>query len=258
MPYGSLLVGPRGDVLAEDRNTVVDRAGHLGASRAQAGPVGGSRSSTPTSRGRRRCTRAASRAPCALVRSPALASAALSSRSPASSCSSSSRPAPPVPDDSARSAYEGPALFAEARDSDRGLLRLMAHTLPLLLGRRLRRGPAHRQPLGCRGRRGRCRRLRDESDRHESSTSRKPPSCFRRPTSVPSGGFVRSRQPASRSAARVTTPSVPGGGSPPAASCRSLHDETRAMQQIADRVLPLRVIGEGGRPRHHRHGARAT
>jgi hypothetical protein len=95
MPFGSLLV-PTGDVLAEERNTVAtkhDIAAHPSSSWL-AGSLG---SSTRRWRGRPRCTRAASPAPCAGVRSRALGLGASSSRSPASNCRSSGRPEPSVP-----------------------------------------------------------------------------------------------------------------------------------------------------------------
>jgi hypothetical protein len=40
MPYGSLLVGPAGDLLAEDRNTAVTERDITGPPRTQAGPLG--------------------------------------------------------------------------------------------------------------------------------------------------------------------------------------------------------------------------
>jgi tRNA(Arg) A34 adenosine deaminase TadA len=65
-PYGSVLVGPDGDVLAEDRNTVIserDITAHPELKLARQGNL------TVRRRGIRPCIRAASRARCARMRS---------------------------------------------------------------------------------------------------------------------------------------------------------------------------------------------
>jgi pyrimidine deaminase RibD-like protein len=96
MPFGSLLVGPDGDVLAEDRNTVVterDITAHpeLKLARRAARQLEADIA--------RQTTMYTSCQPCPMctVRSRAPDSAASSSRSPANSCRSSSRPQPSAP-----------------------------------------------------------------------------------------------------------------------------------------------------------------
>ena len=113
MPYGSLLVGPAGDVLAEDRNTVVterDITAHpelklaRWAARELEPGVGAADHdvhelpAVPHVHGRDRAVRPRARGLRALRRAVG-----------------SLRPPGAVGPDAAQVAYEGPALFAEAR-----------------------------------------------------------------------------------------------------------------------------------------------
>ena len=113
MPYGSLLVGPTGDVLAEDRNTVVTEqditahpelklarwaARHLDANAARQTTMYTSCQPCPM------CTGAIARSRLGRV-AFALSSEQLHEL----------KPTGVVSPDAAQVAYEGPALFAEAR-----------------------------------------------------------------------------------------------------------------------------------------------
>jgi tRNA(Arg) A34 adenosine deaminase TadA len=113
MPYGSLLVGPTGAVLAEDRNTVVTQqditahpelklarwaARHLDADAARKTTMYTSCQPCPM------CTGAIARSGLGRV-AFALSSEQLDGLKPAGAGSP----------DAAQVAYEGPALFAEAR-----------------------------------------------------------------------------------------------------------------------------------------------
>ena len=113
MPYGSLLVGPTGDVLAEERNTVVTEqditahpelklarwaARHLDANAARQTTMYTSCQPCPM------CTGAIARSGLGRV-AFALSSEQLHELKPTGA----------VSPDAAQVAYEGPALFAEAR-----------------------------------------------------------------------------------------------------------------------------------------------
>jgi tRNA(Arg) A34 adenosine deaminase TadA len=113
MPYGSLLVGPTGDVLAEDRNTVVTEqditahpelklarwaARHLDANAARQATMYTSCQPCPM------CAGAIARSGLGRV-AFALSSEQLHELKPTGA----------VSPDAAQVAYEGPALFAEAR-----------------------------------------------------------------------------------------------------------------------------------------------
>ena len=113
MPYGSLLVGPAGDVLAEDRNTVVtehDITAHpeLKLARWAARKLDADVA--------RQTTMYTSCQPCGDVRG-AIARSGLGRVVFALSGEQLQeiKPAGAVSPDAAEVAYEGPALFAEAR-----------------------------------------------------------------------------------------------------------------------------------------------
>jgi tRNA(Arg) A34 adenosine deaminase TadA len=113
MPYGSLLVGPAGDVLAEDRNTVVtehDIAAHpeLKLARWAARQLDADAA--------RRTTLYTSCQPCPMC-TGAIARSGLGRVVFALSAEQLQQLRPPgaVSPDAAQVAYEGPALFDEAR-----------------------------------------------------------------------------------------------------------------------------------------------
>jgi tRNA(Arg) A34 adenosine deaminase TadA len=113
MPYGSLLVGPAGDVLAEDRNTVLtehDISAHpeLKLARWAARELDADVA--------RQTTMYTSCQPCPMCRG-AIARSGLGRVVFALSSEELDELRPPgvVGPDAAQVAYEGPALFAEAR-----------------------------------------------------------------------------------------------------------------------------------------------
>ncbi len=113
MPYGSLLVGPTGDVLAEDRNTVVteqDITAHpeLKLARWAARQLDANAA--------RQTTMYTSCQPCPMC-TGAIARSGLGRVAFALSSEQlhELKPTGAVSPDAAQIAYEGPALFAEAR-----------------------------------------------------------------------------------------------------------------------------------------------
>jgi tRNA(Arg) A34 adenosine deaminase TadA len=113
MPYGSLLVGPAGDVLAEDRNTVVTEQDITAHPELKLARWAGRQLDADVAR---QTTMYTSCQPCSMC-AGAIARSALGRVVFALSAEQLHELKPPraVSPDAAEVAYEGPALFDEAR-----------------------------------------------------------------------------------------------------------------------------------------------
>ena len=113
MPYGSLLVGPTGDVLAEDRNTVVTEQDITAHPELKLARWAGRQLDANAAR---QTTMYTSCQPCPMC-TGAIARSGLGRVAFALSSEQlhELKPTGAVSPDAAQVAYEGPALFAEAR-----------------------------------------------------------------------------------------------------------------------------------------------